>query len=288
MTLNPETLIPATIVIHTLNEQLNLPTALASCSPFFQEVLVVDSGSIDATKAIAEEAGASVLELAGDRSTLVANRNHVLRTYPFATEWVFVLDADESITPALRAEIAQVVTSETKMSGYWVCFENIFLGKWVRHSSIYPNWNLRLLKHRDLKYEDRKVNAHINVEDCNVGYLKNRFVHDDKRGIKSYLRKLSELVVLESDLRDSMTFVEVVGILNPSLSPNKRRRILKGIFQRLPGKPFLMFFYLYVWKLGFLDGRSGYYHCVFRSMVEASMDMVRYETQLRETDKTNR
>lgn len=287
MMLKPEDAIPVTIVIHTLNEEINLPTALASSIPFFDEVLVVDSGSIDKTKAIASNAGASLLELKGDRSTLVKNRNYVLANYPFKTDWVFVLDADEFIPPALRYEIEAIVKSDSAVSGYWVCYENIFLGKWIKRSGIYPNWNLRLLRHKDLRYEDRTVNAHIYTDGYDVGYLKSRFIHDDKRGVKVFLKKLSELAVLESTVTDNLKFLDVIRLTDPRLPHNRRLRTLKAIFQRLPFKPFIIFLYLYFFKLGFLEGRPGYYHCIYRSMIEVSMEMARYEHRLSETHTTN-
>ncbi|WP_445778609.1 glycosyltransferase [Shewanella sp.] len=193
--------IDVTVIIHVKNKEINLPFALDSCKQYFKCVLVVDSGSDDRTKAIVEESNVEYLYLKGNRETLVTNRNYVLENYPFETEWVFVLDADEQIPADLRAEIFEKISLESNLDGYWVCYKNIFLGRWCKRSSIYPNWNMRLFKHEKLRYEDRLVNAHINITNERAGWLHCHFIHDDKRGFIQYLKRIVDLCAAKPELK---------------------------------------------------------------------------------------
>jgi glycosyltransferase involved in cell wall biosynthesis len=118
--LNPAT--PAgniEVLILTYNEEQNLPHALASVRDWASKIWVVDSGSTDGTRAIAEAAGAQFIE----RPWLgyAQQKNWALDTLPIKADWVFILDADEAITPELRQEILAIAAKpadEVRASGY--------------------------------------------------------------------------------------------------------------------------------------------------------------------------
>jgi glycosyltransferase involved in cell wall biosynthesis len=100
-------LIPVTAVIPVKDEERSLPSCLAALDGF-AGVVVVDSGSTDATVAIAQEAGVNVIQFRWSGG-FPKKRNWVLQTFPFRTRWVLFIDADEIVTPAFKAELRAVL-----------------------------------------------------------------------------------------------------------------------------------------------------------------------------------
>ncbi len=141
---------PLSILIPARNEAANLAACLDSAR-FADEVVVVDSGSTDGTREIATAAGASLVDFRWD-GRLPKKKNWALANVPWRHEWVFILDADERITPELAAELARVVLAP-EADGYYVNRRFWFLGGWLRHCGYYPSWNLRLFRHRLGRYE---------------------------------------------------------------------------------------------------------------------------------------
>jgi len=110
-------------------------------------VYVVDSGSTDGTRRIAEGFGARVI----DRPWLgyAAQKNWALDNLPIQSEWVFFLDADELITPELRQEVLAITTrpaDQVPQAGFYVNRLTYFLGRAIRHCGYFPSYNLRLFR----------------------------------------------------------------------------------------------------------------------------------------------
>ena len=124
-------LIPVTVVVPVKNEEKNLAACLTALQGRFQQVIVVDSGSTDATCQIAGEHGALLMNFEWD-GQFPKKRNWVLRNYSFQTNWVLFLDADERVTPGFVDELSRAIESTTAV-GYWVTYENWFMGKRLRH-----------------------------------------------------------------------------------------------------------------------------------------------------------
>ncbi len=176
--------LPLSVLVPTLDEELNLPDCLDSLQ-WADEVFVVDSFSKDRTLEIARARGAHVVQHAFESYS--RQKNWALDNLPFRNEWVLIVDADERVTPELRCEVEQVLVSSTAaFEGYYVNRRFIFLGTWVRHAGWYPSWNLRLFRHRLGRYDDREVHEHI-VLNGGVGYLRNDLLHFDKRGLEAYI-----------------------------------------------------------------------------------------------------
>ncbi len=271
------------VIVHVLNEHVNLPHALATVCGNFDEVIVVDAGSTDDTQQIAREFGATVVQIAGDRTTLVKQRNWALDNLQTRHDWVYILDADEQVPDDLRAEIAALVREPAaNIDGYWVRYKEVILGRPLLRAALYPNWNMRLFKRSVARYEDRAVNAHVKIEHARTAQIQAHFIHDDKRGFSSYIRRLGSITVIEARSLDEI-FAPQQGLIGGSLfSPSfvARRRALKKIFYRLPMRPLIIFLYLYVWRMGFTEGKAGLYHCLYRAFTEVLVNALRYETNL--------
>lgn len=131
------------VVINTLNEEKNLPKALASIEGFADEIVVVDMYSDDDTVVIAKKAGAKVYE--HKRTGYVEPaRNYAIEK---ATgDWVFVLDADEEVPKSLARRLKEIASDSKSADYYRVPRKNIIFGKWIKHSRWWPDYNIRFFK----------------------------------------------------------------------------------------------------------------------------------------------
>jgi glycosyltransferase involved in cell wall biosynthesis len=277
------------IVIPTKNERVNLPHALASVMGWADAVHVVDSESTDDTREIAAAAGANVVV----RPWLgyAKQKNWALDNLPIKADWVFILDADEAILPELRDEllaIARRPVGEVEESGFHINRYFVFLGKRIRHCGYYPSWNLRFFKRGRARYEEREVHEHMLV-DGPTGYLSGHMEHNDRRGLEAYMAKHNVYSTLEAREIVRSERGEGGGDLRPTLSggPLERRRWFKVVlYPKLPLKWLFRFVYMYVLKLGFLDGVAGFRFCMFISAYEMliGLKIVERRMEMREAD----
>jgi glycosyltransferase involved in cell wall biosynthesis len=258
---------PVSVLVPTLDEELNLPECLASLK-WANEVFVVDSFSADRTVEIARDCGAQVVQHAFESYS--RQKNWALESLPFRNEWVLIVDADERVPSELQAEIESVV-SNSAHDGYYVNRRFIFLGQWIRHAGWYPSWNLRLFRHRLGRYDDREVHEHV-VLDGSVGYLRHDLLHLDRRGLDAFVARHNRYSTLEAAarlkaLRDDPDRARLP--LSFLASPVHRKRFLRErVWPRVPAKPLVLFVYMYILRRGFLDGGAGLALCVFHAFQE--------------------
>ena len=269
------TKVPVTVVVPARNEEENLPAALASVG-WAERVVVVDSGSTDRTEELARGAGAEVVEfhyLPGGPK----KKSWALQELDFRTDWVLLLDADERVRAALRAEIERAVASG-EHDGYFVDRELVFMGRPLR--CFQPNWNMRLFRAGRGRFEDldlsdlpgtgdNEVHEHV-VVDGSTGYLKTPLLHDDYRGLTAWLDRHNRYATWEAHLyrrfRSEPVGVGPLGFLR--LDAVQRKRVLRRLWVRLPFRTPLRFLVWYVGRRGFLDGRPGLAYCVLMSYYE--------------------
>jgi glycosyltransferase involved in cell wall biosynthesis len=260
---------PLSVLVPTLDEELNLPDCLDSVC-WADQVFVVDSFSRDGTLDIARSRQAEVVQHRFESYS--RQKNWALDNLPFKHEWVLIVDADERVTPQLRAEIQSLLASDGGVcAGYYVNRRFIFLGRWIRHAGWYPSWNLRLFRHRLGRYDDREVHEHV-VLDGPVDYLRNELLHVDRRPLEAFIARHNRYSTLEALARyKAETDALDKARLPPRLlgSPVERKRALREqVWPRLPLKPLVLFAYMYVLRRGFLDGRAGLALCVFHAFQE--------------------
>ncbi len=264
-----------TVLLPVLNEEVNLPLALASVS-WADQVIVVDSRSTDGTAAIARASGAEVLQFdytgGGPKKKAWA-----LAHAPIDNEWVLVLDADERVTDALRGEIEAAIGEGTR-DGHYVDREFVFMGRSLR--CFRPNWNLRLFRHRLARMEDlglsnlpgtgdNEIHEHIEVAGS-TGFLRAPLLHDDDRGLSAWLDRHNKYATWEAALyrtfRDEPLGVSPLGFMR--LDAFRRKRVLRRIWVRLPARPLLRFATWYFARRGCLDGRQGFVFCMLMAYYE--------------------
>lgn len=275
------------IVIHTKNEETNIPHLLRSIAGKFEQVFVVDAGSTDRTKEICGEFDVEFVQIEGDRSTLVKQRNWALDNLPFANDWVYILDADEQMTEELFAEISALFSAggpPDDVDAYLVRYKEIIFGRWVKRAGFYPNWGIRLIRQKVVRHETRAVNSSLKADPARTRRLTKHFIHDDKRGFSAYIKRLASVSLIEaqtiSEIYDKGTD-QIEGKMFSS-DPLQRRRALKKLFYRLPGRPLIMFVYLYVVRGGFLEGWPGYYSAYLRMTHETFIGAMAYDLRKNE------
>lgn len=263
--------VPVSIIIPIKNEAANLPRCLASVT-WADQVLVVDSNSTDNSIVTAQAAGAAVFQFRM-KGAWPKKKNWALDHLPFRHEWVFILDADEVLQPEAEAEFRAIVSDPNHpVDGYWINRRFMFMGKWLKHA-YYPNWNLRLFRHRLGRYEkitdchtdsgDNEVHEHI-IINGQTGHLKAEMDHYAFPSVDVFVEKHNRYSNWEAR-------VVVSGSLTTGKIQSGHvgwRRRLRAITQPLPFRPFMRFCYVYFWQRGFLDGREGYYFARLHGIYE--------------------
>lgn len=255
------------ILVLTYNEEVNLPACLESVR-WAHDIHVVDCGSTDRTREIAAGYGAQVyVHPFKDFST---QRNWALRHARFRHEWVLVLDADERTPPDLAEEIYQEVSGQTEVTGFEMRLKLYFLGRWLRFTGQFDKlWFLRLFRHRKVRYEDRRVNAHPLV-DGEVRRLRSFLVHEDRKPVSDLLEKYNQYSSLEAEETLRLQRGQAGTGLAARLwgSDSERRRWLKQLHLRLPLRGLRKFLYLVIWRQGWRDGPPGWFFCLLMAAQE--------------------
>ena len=162
--------------ILTRDEERHIQACIESVR-WTDAVLVVDSFSSDNTVALAQTAGAVVIQHPWENYSV--QRNVALekaRSETFAAQWLFFIDADERATPELAGEIRQVIASGTE-TGWWVPRHNYILGHRMRGAGWWPDYQLRLLRPDCARYDaQRAVHEEANLEGAS-GYLQQPLIH---------------------------------------------------------------------------------------------------------------
>ncbi|MBN9495961.1 MAG: glycosyltransferase family 2 protein [Alphaproteobacteria bacterium] len=266
---------PVSVVILTFNSEATIGATLQSLAGLTTDVHVVDSGSTDNTHDIVAASGAQLVHHPFENYG--SQRNWAIANLPLRHEWQLHLDADERLTPELKAEIATLLAEpvDPAISGFYVPRLVHFHEKPLRHGGMYPIYHMRLFRTGKGRCEDRKYDQHFFVE----GGTRN-LTHpmiDDIR------LSLTEWTARHNRWADA----EVDEILNPggdgviqagSGDPVAEKRRARGWYYRAPLflRAFLLFFYRYIVKLGFLDGKEGLIFYVlqtlwFRFLIDAKL-----------------
>ena len=260
-------LLPVTVIVAARNEARNLPRCLESLRGV-GEVYVIDSQSTDATVEIAQSYGAHVVQF-HYQGGWPKKRQWAMESLPLAHDWIFLVDADEALTPELAAEIKTAI-QDPACDGYHVALRMFFLGRELRHSgasfyklSLFRRGKGRFecrLKDQDQSMADMEVHEHIVVAG-KTARLDHPLLHHNVESLSHYIRKHDEYSNWEA--RVWLAGESNAKDLAPSFfgSQAQRRRWLRKKFFAIPCSPALFFFYKYIFNLGFLDGVPGLIYC---------------------------
>lgn len=259
-----------TVMFPVKNEGENLRRSI----PLVQTlgpVVVVDSNSTDDTVEVANAFNAEVLQFNWD-GQFPKKRNWALSNYDFKTDWVLFLDADEFVSEAFIAEVQAAIKS-TQFVGFWLNFENYFMGQLLRHGD--PMRKLALFRIGAGEYEriDEESWSHLDMEvhehpvlEGSIGEIKSTIEHNDFRGLKHYVAKHNEYSSWEAKRyvrmisgRDSKHAVtEWNGLTDRQ--KKKYRNIDKCWFAPA------YFCVTYLLKQGFRDGKVGFHFALAKAI----------------------
>lgn len=222
-----------TAIIPTGNEIHNIEAVIASVD-FADEILVVDSLSNDGTFEKAQELASKIIRRAYQNSA--SQKNWAIPQAKY--EWILLVDADERVTPELKAEILKILKQpDPKIVAYWIGRINNFMGERVNYSGWRNDKVIRLFKRDFCKYEEKHVHAEI-IADGDIGYLKHKFIHHGYTTFDKYVEKMNRYATWQAKDYDHKT-----GSLTP---------------YHFVLKPFWGFFKHYIVQSGFRDGVVGF------------------------------
>jgi hypothetical protein len=271
----PARSVPVSAVVLTMNEQPNIRRCLASLG-WADQVVVVDSGSTDGTVPLAEAAGAEVIT----RPWLgfSAQREFALRLPSLRHDWVYFVDADEWVSPQLASEIAAVLRAPD-CAAFAHRFRLVFMGAWIRHCGWYRgSWITRLVDRRHTRFGQGPVGERPHV-DGRVRRLANDLVDQDLKGLAAWLHKHVRYAELEAEHRGAAArpLGRLRGLRAQRTAPLPRVLLKDVVFPCVPAKPTALFCYMYLLRLGLLDGLAGLRFCLYHAWFQMSVTALRAE-----------
>jgi len=262
--------VPVSVVILTRDEDPNIGRCLASVA-WADQVVVVDSGSTDGTVPIAHSLGAEVVQQPWLGYS--GQREFSLRLPLLRHDWVYFVDADEWVSPQLANEISGRLRAPS-----CVAFSHrlrlVFQGTWIRHCGWYSgSWVVRLVDKRYTKYDGSLIGERACV-DGPVCRLRNDIVDDDRKGLAAWLRKHVHYAELEAERRGKPAplLQRVRALRSRDDTRPLIRAVMKDVvYPSVPAKPVALFTYMYISRLGLLDGLAGLRFCFYHAWHEVSV-----------------
>jgi glycosyltransferase involved in cell wall biosynthesis len=224
---------PLSVAIITLNAERSLEECLKSIA-WAADIVVVDSGSTDATVEIARRSGARVVR----QDWLGYGRQKQFAVTQARHPWVLSLDADERVSQELRASIERELRAP-RCHAYDFPRRNRFMGRWLRHGEGYPDWSLRLFHRDHAAWSDDPIHEKV-IANGQVGRLNGDLLHESEEGLASYLAKQNRYTTLAAE---------------QLYARGKRASAVKMVLS-----PLFRFVKFYFLRLGFLDGVPGLVH----------------------------
>jgi glycosyltransferase involved in cell wall biosynthesis len=262
------------ILILTKNEAQDLPGCLASVA-FSDDIHILDSESTDATREIAEAAGAHVTIRRFDGYARQRNAGLAL---PFAHSWVLVLDADERPTAELAAEMQRAVTTApTDVDAFRIRRRDFLWGTWLKHAQLTPLY-LRLFRVGRVTYT-RDVNEIAEVQGGILDLTAPLDHMPFSKGLSHWIDKHNVYSTREAQLLAAGADTSSASLREALFAKDlhERRRAQKAIFYKLPGRPIIKWTYMMFVRGAILDGRAGITYATLQAIYEYFIETKRRE-----------
>jgi glycosyltransferase involved in cell wall biosynthesis len=270
--------IEVSVVVLTYNEAINITGCLRALESF-DDVLVVDSGSTDGTQEIIRHGFPDIRLLTNPFEDFGQQRNWALDHGGVRNSWILFVDADEFLEAPIVEEIRAFVRNPGDSVGAYIAGRNYFLGKWIKRCTYFPSYQLRLLKHGEVRYR-KEGHGQREVSDGKLIYLKNTWRHEAfSHGISDWIQKhnrySSAEIELTQRLRQESISIKKLVFGNAI----EMRREAKKLFNRIPGRPVWRFLHSYFIRFGFLDGYQGWIFSLLRFSHELHIVAKEYESK---------
>jgi glycosyltransferase involved in cell wall biosynthesis len=235
--LNKEEKISVTVV--TYNEEKNIDRCLKSVN-WADEIIVVDSFSTDRTVDICRQYTDKVIQHKWEG--YIKQKNYAVKHAKF--DWILAIDADEEISPALKEEIEKLKTTGFTKNGYKIPRKVYYLGKWIKHGGWYPDYKIRLFDRQRGQWGGIDPHDEIQLQGA-CGRLKNDLFHYSYEDLRAHINQINSFTSISAQ---------------EFAKKGKRALMLNILFN-----PFFKFLKAYILKLGFLEGRVGFFISILGS-----------------------
>jgi len=273
------------VIVLTYNEELHIERCINSLSSVVKNIFVVDSFSSDNTIEICERMGAKVFQ-----NSWINYANQFqwgLDNCPIDTEWVMRMDADEYLTPELKLELqSKLCLIQPKVTGVYFKRRVYFMGRWIKHGGFYPTKLLRLWKFRYGKIEQRWMDEHIKLSEGLTIEFNSDIVDENLNNLSWWTAKHNSYSTREAvDVLSKKYNFQIIESIdrNKNTQDSQRRKYKDSFYLRTPlfVRAFLYYFFRYIIKLGFLDGKAGFvWHFLqafwYRMLVDAKIFQIEY------------
>jgi len=251
------------VVITTLNEEVNVEQAVRSARLLTDDILVLDSGSTDRTVALAEALGARVMVRPFD--DMACQRNAALRSGGLTGPYALFLDADEQVTAPFAEALRRLLASDPEIDGVRVCRAFHFWGRRVRSSSRFPRYIDRVVRVGAVTF---RKEGHGEAFDGGRKHVRLEVpLHDeDRKGLASLVDRQNRYARMEA--------AEDLRILAGDSRPGWPRR-LRAHLRRLPGWPTAVLLYYLTLRGGMFEGAAGRTYGRVRALYEQLVQLHR-------------
>jgi glycosyltransferase involved in cell wall biosynthesis len=273
------------IFILTHNEELDIAACIESViesagNVDALDIVVVDSLSADRTVEIASRYPVRVIP--HKFASHGQQRTWMIREVETKYDWAYILEADERFTPELWQECRDTIVApeHPEHIGYFVAERVMFMGQWIKHSTQYPRYQMRLFDKKHVWFTDY---GHTEREVCqgSTGYLTETYPHYTQG--KGFARWFDKHNTYSSNEAQQTVNSRQGPIDWSNLFWGKteidRRHALKDLSQRVPFRPLVRFIYMYFFLGGCLDGRAGFAWCTLQAFYEYMIVLKAWEIE---------
>lgn len=230
-------MIKISVSIITLNEEKNIARCLESVKGVADEVVVVDSFSIDKTKDICLQYGVKFIE----QTFLGYVEQKNFADAQAENDWILSLDADEELSEKLKKEILAIKNTLTA-DAYEMPRMTNYIGKWIRHTDWYPDRKIRLYNRKKAQWQGQSLHEQLTIhDDAKLIKLKGDILHYSYYSIHQHIAQFNK-------------FTEIGA--KEAVQKGKKAPLYKVFIN-----PVWKFIYSYFFRLGFLDGYKGFLVC---------------------------
>lgn len=259
----------------TKNESANIRRCIESLNGLVERIVVVDSFSTDDTVSIAQSLGADVYT----RSFVhyADQFNWALDYTNIQTPWVYRIDADEQVTPELKAEILASCSAhlDDDVHGFLMKHKLFFLGKYLKHGGVYPFIKMTVFKPKYARFENRAMGEHVVLQCGRSIELKHDCIHHDCKSLTAFIDKHNAYATREVQDYYAKNQVQQASLYDKA---ERTKHLRDDLYYKLPKflRARLYFWYRYYFQLGFLDGYPGKIYAfiqayAYRMMVDAKI-----------------
>jgi glycosyltransferase involved in cell wall biosynthesis len=262
------------VMVFTLNEELHLPSCLASLK-WCDDIVIVDSFSTDRSEEICRQAGVRFVQHGFEG--FGSQRNWALDNIELKHTWLLVLDADERVPDELAKELLEISGRDPAGVGAFRVRRRFYMwGRWLRHSSLYPTWVVRFIHKQRVRYVNRG-HAETQIVDGLTGDLAADLIDENLKGIDEWFARQNRYSTKEAEYELSYEREPISIRALWGKDPLIRRALLKRISWRVPLRPLIYFLYSYFLRRGFRDGYDGFVLCTMKSAFQTMIVAKKHE-----------